>query len=91
MVQFETGVQFETATLHEDNVGATILAKVEPGRIVPCSKHYEVECQSFRSKLKPNEIKIDRIDTKLQTADFLTKSLRTKAFEANRKLTDGMV
>jgi hypothetical protein len=92
-VQFETDIQFETAmfktTLHEDNTGAMILAKMEPGRMTPRSKHYGVKHHWFRTKLKPNEIEIDRIDTKLQRADFLTKSLRTKTFEANRKLTMG--
>jgi hypothetical protein len=92
-VQFEIDIQFETATfkttLHEDNTGAMILAKMEPGRMTPRSKHYGVKHHWFRTKLKPNEIEIDRIDTKLQRADFLTKSLRTKTFEANRKLTMG--
>ncbi len=92
-VQSETDIQFETATfkttLHEDNTGAMILAKMEPGRMTPRSKHYGVKYHWFRTKLKPNEIEIARIDTKLQRADFLTKSLRTKAFEANRKLTMG--
>jgi hypothetical protein len=93
LVQFETDIQFETATfkttLHKDNTGAMILAKMEPGRMTPRSKHYGVRYHWFRTKLKPNEIEIDRIDTKLQRADFLTKSHRTKTFEANRKLTMG--
>jgi hypothetical protein len=92
-VQFETDIQFETATfktmLHEDNTGAMILAKMEPGRMTPRSKHYGVKHHRFRTKLKPNEIEINRIDTKLQRANFLTKSLRMKTFEANRKLIMG--
>jgi hypothetical protein len=39
----------------------------------------------FRTKLKPNEIEIDRVDTPLQKADFLMKALRFKQFEFNRK------
>jgi hypothetical protein len=66
-----------------------ILAKVEPGKMTPRSKHYGVKYHWFRTKLKPNEIEIDRINTKLQRANFLTKSLRTKTFEANRKLIMG--
>jgi hypothetical protein len=92
-VQFETDIQFETATfkttLQEDNTGAMILAKMEPGRMTPRSKHYGVKYHWFRTKLKPNEIEINRIDTKLQRADFLTKSLKPRTFEANRKLTMG--
>ncbi len=66
-----------------------ILAKVEPGKMTPRSKHYGVKYHWFRTKLKPNEIEIDRINTKLQRANFLTKALRTKTFEANRKLIMG--
>jgi hypothetical protein len=54
--------------------------------MTPRSKHYGVKYHWFRTKLKPNEIEIDRVDTSLQKADFLTKALRTKAFEKNRKL-----
>jgi hypothetical protein len=43
-VRFETDIQFETAmfktTLHEDNTGARILAKMEIGRMTLRSKHY---------------------------------------------------
>jgi hypothetical protein len=76
-------------TLHEDNDGCMRLAKMEPGRMTPRSKHYGVKYHWFRTKLKPNEIEIDRVDTSLQKADFLTKALRTKVFETNRKLTCG--
>jgi hypothetical protein len=92
-VQSETDIQFETATfkttLHEDNTGAMILAKMEPGRMTPRLKHYGVKYHWFMTKLKPNKIEMDRIDTKLQRANFLTKSLRTKTFKANSKLTMG--
>jgi hypothetical protein len=39
----------------------------------------------FRTKLEPNEIEIDRVDTPLQKADFLMKALRSNQFEINRK------
>ena len=83
-----TKPKFKTV-LHEDNSGAQILAKMEPGRITPRSKHYGVKYHWFRTHLRPNEIEIDRIDTKLQRADFLTKALRAAVFERNRKLTMG--
>jgi hypothetical protein len=76
-VQFETDIQFETATfkttLHEDNTGAMILAKIEPGRMTPRLKHYGVKYHWYRTKLKPDEIEIDRIDTKLQSGRFLNQ------------------
>jgi hypothetical protein len=76
-VQFETDIQLETAItntrLHRDNTGAMILAKMEPSRMTPPSKHYGVKYHWFRTKLKPNKSKIDRINTKLQRANFSTK------------------
>jgi uncharacterized protein YacL (UPF0231 family) len=77
-------------TLHEDNDVCVRLAKMEPGRMTPpCSKHYGFNYHWFRTTVKSNEIKIDRVDTSLQKADFLMKALRTKVFENNRKLTCG--
>jgi hypothetical protein len=72
-------------TLHEDNDGCMRLAKMEPGHMTPRSRHYGVKYHWFRTKLKPNEIKIDQVDTSLQKADFLMKALRTKVFKKNRK------
>jgi hypothetical protein len=81
--------KFLKTTVHEDNDGAMKLAKMEPGRMTPRSKHYGVKYHWFRTKLKPNEIEIQRVDTKLQKADFLTKALRVAIFEKNRKLSCG--
>jgi Reverse transcriptase (RNA-dependent DNA polymerase) len=81
-------VTFKT-TVHEDNNGALRLATLEPGRSTPRSKHYAVKMHWFREKLKPNEIEIQKIDTKVQRADILTKSLRTDSFRDNRKLSCG--
>jgi hypothetical protein len=83
--------KFKTA-MHGDNDRATKLAKMEPGRMTPRSKHYGLKYHWFRTKLKPNEIKIQRVDTilrKMQKVDFLTKAFRTKIFEMNRKLSCG--
>ena len=49
--------KFKT-TMHEDNDGAMKLAKMEPGRMTPHSKHYGVKYHWFRTKLKPNETEI---------------------------------
>jgi hypothetical protein len=81
--------KFLKTTVHEDNDGAMKLAKMEPGQMMPRSKHYGVKYHWFQTKLKPNEIEIKRVDTKLQKADFLTKALRVKIFETNRKLSCG--
>ena len=75
--------------VHEDNDGAGKLAGMEPGRMTPRSKHYGIKYHWFRTHLKPNQIEIARVASKLQRADFLTKSLRTHVFEENRHLTMG--
>jgi hypothetical protein len=74
---------------HEDNTGCLKLTKMDPGRMTPRSKHYGVKYHWFRGKLQPNKIEVDYIESKAQRADFLTKSLRTVAFEYNRLLTCG--
>jgi len=81
-------VTFKT-TVHEDNMGALTLDKLEPGRNTPCSKFYTIKMHWFRSKLKPNEIELQYIDTKMQKADIFTKSLTTAEFLRARKLTCG--
>jgi hypothetical protein len=79
---------FQT-TVHEDNFGALTLARMEPGRTTPRSKHYAVKIHWFRSKLKPNKIIVVKIDTSLQRADILTKGLRVKQFQSIRQLLCG--
>jgi hypothetical protein len=77
------------ATVHEDNQGAIILANLEPGRHTPRSKFYALRLHWFRSWLKPNQIEIIFISTKLQKADYLTKPLQSMPFAVNRKLSMG--
>ena len=78
-------------TVWEDNTGALTLANLEPGRMTPRSKHYGVKYHWFRQHLKPNGIKVLKIDTMDQQADMLTKALRTDKFELNRKQLMGWV
>jgi hypothetical protein len=72
-------------TVWEDNNGALTLAKMEPGRTTPRSKHFAVRYHWFRSHLKPNSIEIERIDSKRQRGDLFTKALRPTDFENIRK------
>ena len=81
-------VKFRT-TVHEDNQGALKLAGMEPGRNTPRSKFYALKKHWFRSHLKPNEIELEYIDTKLQKADMFTKPLSPADFVTNRKLSCG--
>jgi hypothetical protein len=84
-----SNTKFFKTVVHEDNNGALRLATMEPGRMTPRSKHYGIKYHWFRSQLKPNDIEIVKVDTKLQRADMLTKSLRAEMFKVNRKFTCG--
>lgn len=72
-------------TIHEDNAGALTLANMEPGRITPRSKFYAIKMHWFRSKLKPNNIEIVKVDTDDQKADIMTKGLRKIKYVRNRQ------
>ena len=67
--------------LHEDNASAEKLAKLEFPRITPRSKHFGVKYHWFRTKLKPNNIDVIRVDTKQNIADIFTKGLVQRTFE----------
>jgi hypothetical protein len=72
-------------TVHEDNTGALSLAKLEPGRNTPRSKHYAW----FRSKLiidGPHPIQVVQISTHLQRPDILTKGLSKIKFRIRHLL-----
>jgi hypothetical protein len=84
----ETLTTFKT-TIHEDNTGAWTLARLEPGRVTPRSKHYAIKLHWFRSHLKPNQVEVSKISTDEQKADILTKGLRTEPFQKIRKLLCG--
>ena len=77
------------ATVHEDNMGALKLAKLEPGRNTPRSKFYALKLHWFRSWLVPKEIEIIHCPTKDQKADYLTKPLGPMMFADCRLLSMG--
>ena len=77
------------ATVHEDNQGALVLAKLEPGRGTPRSKFYAIKLHWFRSWIEPNKIALEFIDTTDQKADFLTKPLSSRLLSQNRRLSMG--
>jgi hypothetical protein len=73
----------------EDNAGALALAKLEPPRMTPRSKHYSLKYHWFREYVKEEDIKLNKIDTKFQLADLLTKSLPKEQFAFLRKALMG--
>ena len=72
----------------EDNVGALTLANLDPGQDTPRSKWCDSKVHWFRSHLNSN-IKVLKIDTKLQMADIFTKSGTRESFLRIRKLLCG--
>ena len=76
-------------TVWEDNIGCETLANLDPGQHTPRSKWYDITAHWFRSKLKPNEVTVERIDTTEQRADIFTKPLVRVTFEKLRKMLLG--
>ena len=73
----------------EDNAGALALGKLELPRYTPRSKHYAIEYHWLREYVQSGEVVLNKIDTKYQLADLLTKSLSGENFVRLRKLLMG--
>ena len=67
--------------IHEDNVGALTLGKLEPRRMTPRSKHYAIKYHWFREQIGPRGITLVKIATKEQLGDIFTKGLGRVTFE----------
>jgi hypothetical protein len=77
--------------VHEDNVGALTLAKLEPARMTPRSKHYAIKYHWFREYVsKPtNQVTIVKIETANQLGDIFTKGLTKVTFVHLRRMLMG--
>ena len=75
----------------EDNAGVSTLAKLPLPRVTPRSKHFAVKYHWFREYVQdPKEqTELHKIDTKIQLADLLTKSLSKLQFQLPRKRLTG--
>ena len=74
--------------IHEDNVGALTLGKLEPRRMKLRSKHYAVKYHWFCEKISPSgpySIELVKIATADQLGDIFTKGLGRVIFERLRK------
>lgn len=65
-------------TVFEDNNGALEMAKTPKMR--PRTKHIAIKYHHFRTYIQNGDIKIEKIDTAEQEADFLTKPLVLQLF-----------
>jgi hypothetical protein len=79
------------ATIHaevfEDNNAALLLATNQ--HLTSRTKYFLVKWHFFWSHVKSGDIKISKVETKLQDADFQTKALPREPFEANRLRVQG--
>ena len=75
-------------TAHEDNTACETLANLEPGRVTPRSKFYDVKVHWFRSMLNQHT-RVVRCDTRSQISDIYTKFLPREDFERLRKMLCG--
>ena len=73
----------------EDNAGALLLAKLEPPRMTLRSKFYALKYHWFRYKVKELNIGLNKIGTKEQLADILTKGLPKVDFQRLRLMLMG--
>jgi hypothetical protein len=67
--------------IHEDNVGALILADTLPPQYTPQSKHYHIKTIGFKELIKKLKIKLEKIETVEQLGDLFTKALPRVQFE----------
>eukprot|EP00804_Cyclotella_cryptica_P027579 CCRYP_007520-RA/>CCRYP_007520-RA protein AED:0.02 eAED:0.02 QI:0/-1/0/1/-1/0/1/0/173 len=84
-------VSYIHCKVHEDNVGALTLGRLEPRRMTPRSKHYAIKYHWFRDKVAdPSQrITLVKIDTKNQPGDLFTKGLAHTSFVHLRHLLMG--
>ena len=68
-------------TVYEDNAAALSIATNQ--RLTSRSKHFSVKYHHFWESVKNGEIKVEKIDTKEQNADYMTKGLPHENFHAN--------
>ena len=72
-------------SIHEDNVGALVLARTLPPQFTPRSKFYAAKMIWFREEINKRGIKLLKIDTVEQLGDIFTKGLPRATFEYLRK------
>jgi hypothetical protein len=72
-------------SIHEDNLGALVLAKTLPPQFTPRSKYYVIKTIWFCEEIVKRGIKLNKIDTVEQLGDIFTKGLTRVVFEYLRK------
>ena len=68
-------------SVHQDNLGALVLAKTLPPQFTPRSKYYASKRIWFREEIHKRCIKLLKIDSVEQLGDIFTKGLGQVTFE----------
>ncbi len=68
-------------SVHEDNLGALVLAETLPPQFTPRSKYYATKTIWFREEINRPGIKLLKIKTSEQLGDMFTKGLAKPTFE----------
>jgi hypothetical protein len=71
--------------IHEDNVGALALGKLEPRQMTPRSKHYAIKYHWFREHIRPGNIELVKISSEDQLGNIFTKGLSRVLFSHLQK------
>ena len=87
IVAFLGHEQTEPTVVYEDNDAARIIA--ENDLSVKRSKSIDIRYHYVRERVSDGQIRIERIDTKEQPADLLTKNLPRDKFEKCRAVVMG--
>jgi hypothetical protein len=71
--------------VHEDNVGALALGKLEPCQMTPRSKHYAIKYHWFCKHIGPRRIQLVHISSNDQLGVLFTKGLSGVKFARLQK------
>jgi hypothetical protein len=80
-VGIPTGDLNMRVSVHEDNLGALVLAETLPPQFTPRSKYYATKTIWFREKINKSGIKLLKIESSEQLGDMFTKGLAKPTFE----------
>ena len=80
--------QVQATNIFEDNQGAVSLSK--GSKITPRTKHIDIKFHHVRSLVGKGVVDVKYVETDLQRADILTKSLGAVKFLKNRLLLLGV-
>ncbi len=80
-VGLKAGNMNMNVSVHEDNLGALVLAETLPPQFTPRSKYYATKTICFHEEIHKHGIKLKKIETREKLGDIFTKGLTQATFE----------